>query len=362
MIRRSWFSAISVMLILAILSVACSSRKQPANTIAIPAATPEGVTQWPTREWPTSTPAEQGFEDQKLAQMQDHIRSAGLTLDSLLIIRHGYLVSETYYRGYTQSTRHVLYSCTKSFVSTLAGIAIDQGLIEGVKGKVLDFFPDKSFEDVDEWKSSMTLEDLLTMTSGLGWVEGDTNYSALYLSKDPIKYMLDLPMVNGPGRFFNYCSGCSHVIAGIVQEKSGQNLLAYAQRNLLDPLGFTNYSWDTDRNGNPFGGWGLNVTPRDMAKLGFLFLHDGSWEGKQIVSAAWVKEATSKHVERDNGNGYGYQWWTYSNGAYAALGMYGQTIYVLPSLDLLVVVTADMPNHDQIFPLIDDYIIPAATH
>ena len=124
----------------------------------------------------------------------------------------------------------------------------------------------------------------------------------------------------------------------------------------------TGVAWEMDAANIPIGGWGLQVTPRDMAKLGYLYLHNGTWDGQQIVSAEWVRAATSKHTETDSriGLGYGYQWWTYpSYGAYAALGRYGQTIFVAPDLDLVVVTTAQVDGHDPLFALIEEFVVPA---
>ncbi len=206
----------------------------------------------------------------------------------------------------------------------------------------------------------MTLENVLTMNTGLDWVEGDPAYQKLYMSQDWAAYMLDLPMAAQPGTLFNYCSGCTHLLSTILQAQSG-NAATFARKNLFDPLGITGYTWDTDNHSIPIGGWGLKLTPREMAKLGYLFLHNGQWDGKQVVSSAWVQAATQKHTDTDGNLGYGYQWWIYDKyGAYAALGRYGQTIFVVPDLNLVIVTTAlSEDNHDRIFGLIDNYIVPA---
>ena len=139
------------------------------------------------------------------------------------------------------------------------------------------------------------------------------------------------------------------------------NTRDFAEKELFRPLGITDVRWDADSQGIPIGGWGLQITPRDMAKLGYLYLRDGVWDGQQIVSSAWVKAATEKHTPTDGPLGYGYQWWTYPKwGAYAALGRYGQMIFVVPDLDLIVVTTAAAGGHDAIFRLIEQYIVPAA--
>ncbi len=341
--------------------------KTPLATLASQPA-PAGISAvaapdyWPTNGWRTSTPEQQGMDAQKLAQMLDDIKRQGLNLHSLLIIRNGYIVGETYFGSYGQNTTHELYSCTKSFISTLVGIALDKGYIDRLDGPVQVFFPSRTWQNSDARKQAMTLENLLTMTSGLAWEEGDPVYRQMYMSRDWVQYVMDIPMREQPGSTFNYCSGCSHVLSSIVQNKTGMNTRDFAQKVLFGPLGISNYDWQTDAQGIPIGGWGLQLTPRDMAKLGFLYLHQGTWEGKQVVSANWVQTATSKHTGTDGNLGYGYQWWTYPTfGAYTALGRYGQTIFVIPNLNLIVVTTAaEETGHDKIFPLIDKYIVPAA--
>jgi CubicO group peptidase (beta-lactamase class C family) len=315
---------------------------------------------WPTQGWRTSTPEAQGMDSQKLAKMLDDIKQQNLNLHSFLVIHNGYIVSETYFQSYRQDQKHELYSCTKSFISTLVGIAVDKGYIEGVSRLVKDFFPGRSFENQDARKEAMTLENLLTMTSGLSWEEGDLVYRQMYQSSDWVKFVMDKPMSGQPGSQFNYCSGCSHVLSAIVQQKTGKNTRDFAQQVLFEPLGISSLNWDTDSKGIPIGGWGLQITPRDMAKLGYLYLHDGNWDGRQIISAVWVKTATQKHTGTDGELGYGYQWWTYpSLGAYTALGRYGQTIFVVPDLNLVVVTTAALDGHEEIYQLIEKYVVPA---
>jgi CubicO group peptidase (beta-lactamase class C family) len=315
---------------------------------------------WPTGDWRSSTPEQQGMDSALLAQAAEKVRHDSISLFSLLVIRNGYIVSETYFQGAGAGERREVYSVTKSFTSTLVGIAIDQGLIDGVKPTAASFFPGRTFQNDDARKQAMTLENVLTMNTGLGWVEGDPAYQNLYTSQDWAGYMLDLPMVAQPGTRFNYCSGCTHLLSTILQSKSG-DAASFARKNLFAPLGITGYRWDTDNRNIPIGGWGLKLTPREMAKLGYLFLHNGQWNGQQVVSSAWVQAATQKRSSTDGTLGYGYQWWIYDKyGAYTALGRYGQTIFVAPNANLVIVTTAlSEDNNDRIFALIDKYIMPA---
>lgn len=330
------------------------------------AAKPVKTTQpgavWPTAGWQISSPEQQGMDPVMLKKMQEEIANTHIRLHSLLIVRNGAIIWEEYYSGNTADTKHAMYSVTKSFVSTLVGIAIDQEKIEGTGQRVFDLLPGRTFRNGDERKGAMSLEDLLTMSSGLDWVEGDATYSKMYSSADWVQMVLDHPMAVEAGKEFLYCSGCSHVLSAIVGEAVGEPVLRFAEKNLFQPLGITNLRWETDRKGIAIGGWGLNITPRDMAKLGYLFLNQGAWDGKQIVSSRWVQAATTRHIDTDGELGYGYQWWIYpTHNAYTALGRYGQTIFVAPDLNLIVVTTAQIEEgHDPIFRLIDDFILPAA--
>lgn len=321
-----------------------------------PRAAPPEPAYWPTDGWRTATPESQGVDAAMLAKLQDEIEARGVPLHSLLIIRNGYLISETYYGSYRPETKHDVWSITKSVIATLVGMAQGRGDIGDVRTPVAALLPGT----IGPKKAAITLEHLLTMTSGLGWVESDPTFAKLYRSPDWVQFMLDLPMGRKPGAVFSYCSGCSHLLSAIVAEQTGEDPEALARRELFAPLGIRDYQWETDPAGLPIGGWGLRLTPRDMAKLGLLYLHQGQWDGKQIIPAAWVAEATRKHTATDGDLGYGYQWWTYPNwGAYAALGRDGQTIWVAPDYDLIVVTTAATEGHGPIFDLIDRFVMPA---
>jgi len=315
---------------------------------------------FPTQGWHSATPESQGMDAGLLAQGVKYAEENSLSLHSLMVIRHGVIVSETYFSSYKADTLHELYSVTKSFTATLVGIALDQGKLKDVNQRVIEFFPGQEFLNFDARKESMRMRDLLTMTSGLDWVEADASYRAMYMSSDWVKTVLDLPMTDDPGSKFLYCSGCSHVLSAILQQATGENLRDFAQKNLFKPLGIKKFAWENDAQGISIGGWGLSLAPRDMAKLGYLYLHQGQWDGKQIVSADWVKTATQKHVTTEGEDGYGYQWWILPDlSGYAALGLYGQTVFVAPEQDLIVVTTAGAQDHDDIFRLIKDFILKA---
>lgn len=359
-LSRRFVQCISLFCILNLVLVSCSHPQATLNPSNNTTQAYASGSYWPTQGWRTSSPEQQGMASEQLDQMLAEIQQKNLNLHSLLIVRNGYLVSETYFASYQQTTRHELYSCTKSFISTLIGIAMDKKLIDRLDHPILDYFPERTFANLDSQKQAMTLANVLTMRSGLDWQEGDPTYRAMYQSQDWVKYVLDEPMAQSPGSQFNYCSGCTHLLSAILQKAAGINTRDFAEQNLFKPLGISNVNWDTDSTGIPIGGWGLQLAPRDMAKLGYLFLRNGEWDGQQIVSSTWVKNATQKQTAADGDLGYGYQWWTYpSLAAYTALGRFGQTIFVIPASDLVIVTTAQMENHDDIFHLIERYIVPA---
>ncbi len=358
--------ALALIVLLTLLAAGCAQSAPAVAPSSVPATitASAGDEYWPTAGWRTSPPAAQHMDAQKLDLLLQEVRDEHLDLHSLLIIRNGYIVSETYFAPYTAEMPHELYSVTKSIVGTLVGIAIDQQRIDGVNQPIADFFRSYRFDHSDVRKEAMTIEDVLTMRSGLDWREEDATFGALYQSRYWVQFMLDIPMAEQPGRQFRYCSGCSHLLSAIVQQRTGMNTRAFAQQSLFGPLGIHAAAWEQDPQRMPIGGWGLQLTPRDMAKLGYLYLHNGSWDGQQIVSAEWARTAVQRHTGTDSevGLGYGYQWWAYPRfDAYAALGRYGQTIFVVPKLQLIVVTTAALEGHEPIFNLIERYIVPAVS-
>jgi len=327
------------------------------------AASPEEEVYWPTEAWRVAAPEEQGMDAALLGQMLEAIGEQNLRIDSVLVVRNGYIVAEKYYPPYDQETMHGIYSVTKSVVSALIGIAIQEGYVKGVDDAVLDFYPERTFENDDALKRSITLEHLLTMSSGLEW-----DWDDMVSSPDWVGYTLDQPMVSEPGTEFFYSSGNAHVLSAIIQEASGLNTHEFAQLYLFDPLGISNVRWKTDLEGIPKGGWGMAMTPRDMAKLGYLYLNGGEWDGRQIIPAEWIKASTERHIQvpepLEPWDLYmGYLWWLHEDGPYAAHGTKGQFIYVIPESDLVVVFTGNITDAKFAQPqlLIRDYIIPAVT-
>lgn len=340
---------------------ASAATSTPAPTTA-PTAVPSATTSayWPTNGWRTSTPEEQGMDAQKLAAMLAEIKERKIDIRSLLVIRNGYLVSETYFVPFLQHHKQDMQSVGRSFTATLVGIAIDKGYIAGVDQKILEFFPDRTFANLDAQKKAMTLEDVLTMRSGLEPQPGDPYYRAMQDSPDWIQFLLDQPVTDPPGSRWNYCAGCSHILTAILQKTTGMNPRDFAEQYLFKPLGISADKWMTDPAGLPYGAGGFNLMPRDMAKLGYLYLRKGQWDGQQIISPEWVETSTQPHADVDvNAHfGYGYHWFTVPEmEGYAALGGGGQVILVIPKSDLVIVTTAR--TEESLFELFDKYILPA---
>jgi CubicO group peptidase (beta-lactamase class C family) len=303
-----------------------------------------------------------------LAAMVEAIEDEDYDVDSVTVVRNGYVVLDEYFRHFEPNTKHIIHSCTKSIVSALIGIAIEQGYIEGVDQLVLDLFPGYTADNLDADKQAMTLDDLLTMSSGLECRDSYLyDWRGLYEmgdSDDWVQFVLDLPMSEAPGTHFEYCNSGSFLLAAIVQEATGVSALEFAQEHLFGPLGITDVHWPA----NPAGiniGWGeMRLQPHDMAKIGYLYLHGGQWEGEQVVPADWVQASTQAHIHAATlFDDYGYQWWVDDDGYYMAVGYAGQFIYVLPDEDMVVVFTSDLEESDFYVPytLLNEYIIPAAT-
>ena len=322
--------------------------------------------QWPTEGWPVSAPEAQGMDSDDLADMLAVIDEDNLAIDAVLVVRHGHLVAEAYTQPHQVEDRHKLFSCTKSVVSALVGIAIEQGYIEGVDQPLLSLFPGRAAANLDARKRSMTLGHVLMMATGL-----DCQDSYLYRwkglremgrSDDWVQYMLDLPMVDEPGSRFEYCNGASYLLSAIVQEATGLSARAYAEQHLFEPLGIDDLRWPSSPEGVTIGWSDLYLRPRDMAKIGYLYLRGGQWDGAQIVPSAWVEASSRKHLPATLQDGYGYQWWVRDDGIYMALGYGGQFIYVVPDEDMVVVFASALPEREFYAPqrLLDKYILPAA--
>ena len=326
---------------------------------------------WPTDGWLTSTPEEQGMSSAKLQEMMDYIESDYYIIHSIVVVRNGYIVWEEYpATGYDADTLHLLFSVTKSFTSCLTGIAIDQGYIGGVSETMLSFFPNRTIENMEGGKERITLENLLMMRSGMFWDESSAPYDSpengiYHINReDGLQWCLDLPMVAEPDQLWHYNTGSSHILSGVIHSATGASTLDFATENLFGPLGITDVIWARDMGTTYKGGFDLQLTPRDMAKFGFLYLNGGLWEDRQVVSSSWIEASTSTLTRLNDDQGYGYQWWTMPDvDVFHASGLYGQGIFVSPDEDIVFVLTAGISpsQHGLEHRLMTDYVLEAVT-
>ena len=310
-----------------------------------PQASAESI--WPTKGWQTSTPEEQGMDSAALAKLVAFGTSR--SLDSLLVARHGRIVLDAYYAPYAADIPHVINSATKAVIGTLAAMAVKDGLLDSPDRKMLDFFADRSVADLDDRKKAITVQNLLDMTSGIDWREPmDGPFVTFYemeRSADWVKFILDRPMSNTPGELFNYNSGNPHLLSAILTKLTGMSTSDYAKARLFGPLGIKDWNWRRDPQGVSTGGNGLALLPRDMAKIGYLYLRHGEWEGKTLVPPAWIERASRATINMNMKSGPGLRysnffWALPTRNVYMAVGYHNQVIMVFPVLDIVVVTTA----------------------
>lgn len=319
-------------------------------------------TPWPTAAWQTATPEEQGMSSGALADLIDTVGTR--MQDSLLVVRHGKMVAEAYYAPYRSGIPHDLRSVTKSIVGTLTAIEISDGVLDNADHRVVDLFADQPIASLDENKKAITVQHLLNMTSGIQWQE--KNYTPnetimrMHRAPDPTSFVLDQPMSDPPGTQFQYNGGNPYVLSALITRKTGKNAWDYAKQKLFAPLGIFTERWrQPDAEGVTDGEAGLSLDPRDMLKIGYLYLREGMWDGRQIIPASWVAYSEAGQVTATFGLHYANLWWSMpEKGALLALGRHSQRILVLPEYDIVVAMTGYMPD-DEFYPigrLIDDIV------
>ena len=331
--------------------------------------------------WPTSSPDAMGISGKALKKVMRDIRSgqSSAAIDSLIIVRNGFLVAEEYFNGYHREKIHTQQSVSKSFTSALIGIALDRGIIKSADQKILDFFPDmKDIEHMDDLKRSLTLKDLLTMRSGTDYHErgpGSPHYRLNSLPRGWDRFYLNRPMVRKPGTHFLYDSGGVILMSAILKNLTGRHADVYADETLFPSLGINKSSWFRNDDSHPHTGGGLSIRPVDMARFGLLYLRNGQWRGKQVVSAEWVRRSFTMHVRFKNTPdpydvGYGYLWWIMKEAPgsktgeyiYAAKGFMGQYIFLIPEYDMVVVFTGSSRSRSGMkkpFDILYKQILPA---
>lgn len=312
---------------------------------------------YPNETWPQSTLSEQGLNPTRLTDLiQKCEDNTYRSIHSLLIVRNGYMVSESYFHGYDADSLHTLQSVSKSITSALMGIAIHRNDIESVDQKVLGFFPEiKNIDNLDDRKGAIRLEDLLTMRSGTDYHEGynGSPHNRLNnLSSGWDRFYLNRPMTHEPGSHFLYDSGGVILMSAILRNLTGMHADKYADQYLFPQIGIKRSRWYRNSEGHPHTGGGLYLRPRDMARFGLLYLRKGLWNDKQVIPRDWVEASFIQHVtfsgsRRPHDVGYGYLWWILEpdpqgdrdHPIYAAKGYMGQYIFIIPEHDMIVVVT-----------------------
>jgi len=310
---------------------------------------------WPTTGWRTATAESHGFDSAIMAEGLRSIVKDGTKLHSLLVVSGGDVLLDAYFYPYDGSVVHDQASVTKSVMTTLIGIAADQGKLD-LDAPVLSFFPGRAVANRDARKERITVRHLTSNTAGMECIHhpDEPTNRAMHASPDWVQFALDLPMVAEPGTSFAYCSPGMHLLSAILQQATGMTTLEFARANLFEPLGIRDVQWPPDPQGITNGHGELYLRPHDMAKLGFLWLHDGQWDGQQIVSPEWVRAASQSQIGTgpEYAEDYGYGMWigrpdeelTY----FAADGRGGQRILVIPSMDLIVVTTGGGFNFDDV--------------
>jgi CubicO group peptidase (beta-lactamase class C family) len=307
---------------------------------------------WPTADWRTCRPEDVGMDSRFLYSAYEYAASSAFVTEGMLVVRRGYVVGEEYFRGYGATTRFASYSVAKSFLSAVVGVAIGRGEIPGVDQPAWPYFDAWKAPGTDERKRAITVRHLLTMRSGLrftdassgGW-EG-TDIEGILNAPDSVAYVLGLPSVAEPGTRWNYSSGDSILLSGIVQAVTGRSVLDFGREHVFERIGLQALTWSSDPAGHTIGGWGIGATVREYARFGYLYLKNGTWNGEALVPDSWIRESLAP--ASPSVTWYGFQWWltpSFSNDprnpvpadTFAAQGLYLQKIFVVPSRDLVVV-------------------------
>jgi CubicO group peptidase (beta-lactamase class C family) len=297
---------------------------------------------FPAAHWRTATPESQGVDSAALAAALDQVTQKHLGVHSLLVIRHGYLIADAYFFPYAGSAPHDLASVTKTLTSTLTGIAVGRGLIK-LDDKLLPTFPDQAPAAANAAKQRITIGDLVRMESGLdcGYTPGEQELEQMKRSPDWVRFALALPMKYDPGVHSAYCSPGYHLLGSAIAAAAHQTERDFAVKELFEPLGVSTVVWAVDPQGRNHGWGDCHLFPPDLARLGYLYLHDGAWNGRQIVPRDLVARSVAiPSTPRGEPGGMGYEW-NASNGAngrqYGGTGRGGQSLIVWPDLDTVVV-------------------------
>ena len=313
---------------------------------------------------PRSTPEAQGVSSAGVRAYLEAADREVKSMHSFMLVRHGHVVAEAWWKPQTPETAHQLWSLSKSFTSTAVGLAVADGKLK-LEDPVLKFFPDEAPAEVSDHLRAMTVKDLLTMTCG-----HETEVKLSMTDTVPwVRAFLAHPVPHAPGTHFQYNTPGTHMLSAIVRKVTGETVLEYLQPRLFAPLGIDHPEWPASPQGNTIGGWGLKVRTEDIAKFGQLYLQKGQWQGKSLIPAPWVEQASARQVpnaagrknpdESDWAQGYGFQFWRCRHGAYRGDGKDGQFCLVLPEQDAVVAITAETGDMQQELNVVWDHLLPA---
>ncbi len=328
----------------------------------------QGTVPIPDPDWTLVSGGEVGLAEGQLIAAGDYAAVNMPDITGIVVVRNNGLAYERYFGGeYGIEDPINVRSITKCVTGTLVGMAIDDGLLS-LSSTIGETIPDLIPANADPRTASITIENILTMSGGWAW-DIHTDWGTLTAAPNWTELTLGLPVVYEPGSFYAYNTGGSHLLGVITQKVVGEDLADYADRRLWQPLGIAKPEWQRSPEGVVSGGSGVELTPRDAAKFGLLSLRNGQWGDRSLISEGWFPEATRFHLQGDTTGyaGYGYQWWVvdYENGfhAYFGLGFGSNYVYVVPALDLVVVVLKgfeDPPASVSIVrPFIEEWILPA---
>lgn len=340
--------------------------------------------------WVVAAPADVGFDAARLSGLDTFLRHwPQRNVHAIVVVRRGKLVFERYYRGrvrrwmewsepiqFSPETKHDIRSISKSVTSLLIGIAVNEDRFPPLTSSVVDYFPE--YADLRTTKNArITFQHLLTMSHGLRWDESRSwkgqanNERQLLEAKDPCRYVLERRMALPPGVLFNYSGGATSLLGAALARAVGKRIDAFAEEKLFEPLGIRDVEWLSFVGSTELAAFaGLRLRPRDLAKLGQLVAADGRWNGRQIVPNWWISESTKPRMNAE-GHGalyYGYQWWlgrSLLNGQdltwSAGFGSGGQRLFIVPELDLVVVVNAFDHRHSIPLAILNRFVLPAVT-
>lgn len=307
--------------------------------------------------FPRATPASQGVTSQSIRAFVAAANASGISWHSFMLLRHGHVVAEGWWKPYEPELVHSLYSLSKSFTSTGIGLLVKEGKLD-IHAKVISFFPHDLPATPGEHLQQMTVRSLLTMNTG----HAQDTLPAMRAGKESwVRTYLAQPVEFAPGTHFMYNTGNTYMLGAIVHQITGQTLEQYLAPRLFQPLGITGYDWETSPQGLNTAGYGLRVRTEDIAKLGQLYLQKGQWKGTAVLTESWVEEATSHQTESQVNNGdwsqgYGYQFWRCTHGFYRGDGAFGQFCIVMPQYDAVLAVTGQSPDMQKSMNIIWDHL------